>query len=365
MAAVTNDVISALHSRAGVYGRTLSAWYPHEVTMNRLESSWYRRSPWLLALTPASLVYCGLGRLRRLFYRAGLLTRHRIPVQVIIVGNLTAGGTGKTPLVTWLVDFLSTSGYRPGVIARGYKGRACHWPQPVHADSDPLIVGDEAVLLAGRCGCPVIVGPDRVAAARALSEQGECDLIIADDGLQHYALERDIEIVVIDGERRFGNGFCLPAGPLRESPGRLADVDLAVVNGTGGPGEYPMTVHTVCAVSLERGIPLRKLACFGHQTVHAVAGIGNPARFFTSLREAGMQLEEHVFPDHHAYVAADLDFGDDRPVVMTEKDAVKCRNFGLRNCWYIPVTIELPAEFGTRVLELLARGGRPVAAVAT
>jgi tetraacyldisaccharide 4'-kinase len=333
--------------------------------MNHLESSWYSCSPWLLVLTPASLVYCGLSRLRRLLYRAGLLNRHRIPVQVIIVGNLTAGGTGKTPLVTWLVDFLSASGYRPGVIARGYKGRARHWPQPARVDSDPLVVGDEAAFLADRCGCPVVVGPDRVAAARALLQQGECDLIIADDGLQHYALERDIEIVVIDGVRRFGNGFCLPAGPLRESSERLAEVDLVVVNGTGGPGEYPMTVRPECAVSLEPGIPPRELAGFRHQSVHAVAGIGNPVRFFASLREAGMRLEEHVFPDHHAYVAADLDYGDDRPVVMTEKDAVKCRNFGLRNCWYIPVTIEMSAEFGARVLELLARGGSPGTAVAS
>ena len=333
--------------------------------MNRLESSWYRRSPLLILLTPASLVYCGIGRLRRLLYRAGLLARHKISVPVVIVGNLTAGGAGKTPLVTWLVDFLSASGYRPGVIARGYKGRAHHWPQPVHADSDPSTVGDEAVLLAGRCGCPVVVGPDRVAAARALLEQVECDLIVADDGLQHYALDRDIEIVVIDGARRFGNGFCLPAGPLRESPGRLAEVDLVVVNGAGDPGEYPMAMRAGSAICLESGIAPRELAAFERQSVHAVAGIGNPGRFFACLRQAGMRLEEHVFPDHHVYVTADLDFGDDRPVVMTEKDAVKCRNFGLRNSWYIPVTIEMPVEFGVRVHELLARGGSSFAAVAS
>jgi tetraacyldisaccharide 4'-kinase len=333
--------------------------------MNCLESSWYRRSPWLIVLIPASLLYCGLSRLRRLLYRTGLLARHRLPVPVVIVGNLTAGGTGKTPLVTWLVEFLNASGYRPGVIARGYKGRAHRWPQPVGADSDPLNVGDEAVLLAGRCGCPVVVGPDRVAAARALLEQGECDLIVADDGLQHYALDRDIEIVVIDGARRFGNGFCLPAGPLRESTGRLTEVDLVVANGEGNPGEYPMTMRAERAISLDPDIAPLELAGFGRQSVHAVAGMGNPGRFFTCLRQAGMRLEEHVFPDHHDYVAADLDFGDDRPVVMTEKDAVKCRNFGLRNSWYIPVTIEMSAEFGARVHELLARVGRPAAAVAS
>jgi tetraacyldisaccharide 4'-kinase len=331
--------------------------------MNRLESLWYRRSPWLIVLIPASLLYCGLGRLRRLLYRTGLLARHRLPVPVVIVGNLTAGGTGKTPLVTWLVHFLRASGYRPGVIARGYKGRANHWPQSVGVDSDPRSVGDEAVLLAGCCGCPVIVGPDRVAAARALLERGECDVIIADDGLQHYALDRDIEIVVVDGERRFGNGYCLPAGPLRESTGRLSEIDLVVVNGAGGPGEYPMTMRVENAISLETGIAPRELAGFGRQSVHAVAGIGNPGRFFASLRQAGMRLQEHVFPDHHDYVAADLDFGDERPVVMTEKDAVKCRNFGLRNSWYIPVTIEMPAEFGARVHELLARCASPAAAL--
>jgi tetraacyldisaccharide 4'-kinase len=251
------------------------------------------------------------------------------------------------------------------VIARGYKGRAHHWPQPVGADSDPRSVGDEAVLLACRCGCPVVVGPDRVAAARALLERGECDLIVADDGLQHYALDRDIEILVIDGARRFGNGFCLPAGPLRESTGRLTEVDLVVVNGTGGPGEYPMTMRAESAISLERGIAPRDLAGFERQSVHAVAGIGNPGRFFACLRQAGMRLEEHVFPDHHVYVAADLEFGDDRPVVMTEKDAVKCQHFGLRNSWYIPVTIEMPVEFGARVHELLARGGGPSPALAS
>jgi tetraacyldisaccharide 4'-kinase len=198
-----------------------------------------------------------------------------------------------------------------------------------------------------------------------LLEQGECDLIVCDDGLQHYALERDLEIVVIDGERRFGNGICLPAGPLREPPGRLTGVDLVVVNGSGGPGEHPMTMRAERAISLERGTGSRETASFDGQFVHAIAGIGNPGRFFACLRQAGMRLEEHVFPDHHVYVAAELDFGDGRPVVMTEKDAVKCRNFGLKNSWYIPVTIEMPAEFGASVLELLARRGRAAAAVAS
>ena len=333
--------------------------------MYRLQYTWYRRSPWQIVLVPISLLYCGLSRMRQWFYRAGLLTRHRVGAPVVIVGNITAGGTGKTPLVTWLVNFLRTSGHRPGVIARGYKGRARHWPQTVHADSDPSSVGDEAVLLASRCRCPVVVAPNRVAAARTLLAQGECDLIVCDDGLQHYALERDIEIAVVDGERRFGNGYCLPAGPLRELPGRLAEVDLVVVNGSGGAGEYPMAMRLEMAISLEGGVDPRELVSFNHRTVHAVAGIANPGRFFACLRQAGMRLEEHVFPDHHAYVPADLDFGDDKPVMMTEKDAVKCRNLGLKNSWYIPVTIEMKQEFGARVLDLLARNGCDAAVAAS
>ena len=288
-----------------------------------------------------------------------------MPVPVVMVGNLTVGGTGKTPLVTWLVTFLKESGYRPGVIARGYKGRARHWPQQVRADSDPLAVGDEAVLLAGCCGCPIAVAPDRVAAARALLEHSDCDLIVCDDGLQHYALKRDIEIAVIDGVRRIGNGYCLPAGPLREPSGRLAEVDLVVVNGLGRRGEYPMKMRAGRVINLDQKLESRDLSSFARQSVHAVAGIGNPERFFVSLRQAGMLLEEHVFPDHHAYTAANLDFGDDRPVMMTEKDAVKCRNLCLTNAWYVPVTIEMTAEFGARVLDLLAKGGKTALAVAS
>ena len=334
--------------------------------MNRLEHAWYAGSRWPLLLTPASIVYCGLGRLRRRLYQAGWLSAHKLPVPVIIAGNLSVGGTGKTPLVIWLVNFLRESGYRPGVIARGYKGGARHWPQRVHADSDPLAVGDEAVLLAGRCACPIVAAPNRVAAARVLLAGGDCDLIVCDDGLQHYALERDIEIVVIDGDRRLGNGYCLPAGPLREPPGRLQTADLVVVNGPPrGAGEYPMTVRAERAISLYDDRVSRDLAAFERQSVHAVAGIGNPQRFFTRLEQAGMRLEKHVFPDHHAYGALDLDFADDRPVIMTEKDAVKCRRLRLGNAWYVPVSVEMTMQFGARVLDLLASGAgaAPMAAM--
>lgn len=322
-----------------------------------LVNGWYRRSPWLLLLTPLSLLYRITITLRHLLYRAGLLKTHRLPVPVIVVGNLAVGGTGKTPLVAWLAEYLAQAGHRPGIVSRGYGGQASHWPQQVRPDSDPAMVGDEAVLLARNSGCPMAVGPDRVAAARSLLEYSDCDLILSDDGLQHYALQRDIEIAVIDGVRRFGNGFCLPAGPLREPVKRLARADLVVVNGLGNRDEYPMQMRLSGVRELQGGGAARDLQSFRGQSVHAVAGIGNPQRFFAALRQAGLRLDEHVFPDHHPFTPEDLEFGDNRPVIMTEKDAVKCRDFGLRNGWYAPVTIEMPREFAARVSTLLTDAG--------
>lgn len=321
--------------------------------MKRLEYCWYTRRPWLILLTPVSFIYCLLVRLRRVLYRAGLLPRARLPVPVVVVGNLTVGGTGKTPLVGWLARLLKQAGYRPGIVARGYRGKARTWPQQVRPDSDPAMVGDEAVMLAGMSGCPMAVGPRRVQAAQALLEHSNCDVILSDDGLQHYALQRDIEIAVIDGVRRMGNGFCLPAGPLREPASRLGQVDLLVVNGLGNHGEYPMRMRTKHAHRLDDENEVRELAGFRGQQIHAVAGIGNPERFFDTLRQAGIHVETHVFPDHYAYSPGDVDFGDDLAVLMTAKDAVKCRGFGLQNAWYVPVTIDMGADFGARVLELL------------
>ncbi len=327
--------------------------------MRRLEYFWYTRSPWLILLTPVSLIYRLVVWLRRMVYRSGLLRRHRLPVPVVVVGNITVGGTGKTPLVAWLAGFLQEAGYKPGIVARGYKGKARHWPQQVRPDSDPLMVGDEAVLLAGLSQCPVAAAPRRPQAAQALLEHNHCDLILSDDGLQHYALRRDIEIAVIDGVRRLGNGFCLPAGPLREPAKRLAEVDLVVINGLANQGEYPMTMRATSACDLRDREVVRELVSFRGQSVHGVAAIGHPERFFAVLRQAGLQVEEHAFPDHHAFVETDLDFGDDRPVFMTAKDAVKCRHFSLADAWYVPVTIDMPPEFGTRLLELLDHDKSP------
>jgi len=316
------------------------------------------RSPWLLLLTPLSLVFRIVVWLRRNAYRVGLLRSRRVALPVIIIGNITVGGTGKTPLVIWLAEYLQEKGYHPGIISRGYGGKASSWPQQVRPDSDPAMVGDESVLLAGATGCQMAVGPDRVATATALIEHSECDVILSDDGLQHYALQRDIEIIVIDGTRRFGTGFLIPAGPMREPAKRLKQADLVVINGLGSGQEHVMRMRPGDAHSLRDSSIKRPLADFRAQAVHAVAGIGNPERFFQSLEQHGMQLDKHVFPDHYKFTATDIRFGDDKPVIMTEKDAVKCRYFASENDWYIPVTVQMSADFCQRMDELLpARPG--------
>jgi len=321
--------------------------------MNFLETRWQGRSPLITLLRPLGWVYCLLSSMRNRLYDLRVLTSVRIPVAVIVVGNITVGGTGKTPLVAWLSLLLQRSGYHPGIISRGYRGRARNWPRGVTPDSDPGEVGDEPVLLARRAACPVMVAPDRVAAAHALLAAHHCDIVISDDGLQHRRLGRDIEIVVIDGERRFGNGLCLPAGPLREPMSRLRCVHARVTQGTPQEGETGMTfrdegLHNL--VTLE----VRATRDFvGETVIHAVAGIGNPGRFFAYLRSIGLRLHEHPFPDHHRFCARDLHFGDTAPVIMTEKDAVKCVRFARSNHWYLAIEARPDPEFGALILNLL------------
>lgn len=318
-----------------------------------LERWWIQRSPILLALLPLSLLFCVSVELRRLAYTSGILKQHRLPVPAIIIGNVTAGGTGKTPLVEWLAGFLVKAGYRPGLVARGYGGRAGSWPQLVHADSDPALVGDEPVMLVQSTGLPMAVGPDRVAAARALLAAHDCDIVVSDDGLQHYRLARDIEIAVIDGTRRFDNGFCLPAGPMRERRSRLNRADLVVASGSAGQGEHAMKTSLAGYAPVCAPDRLRPLEDFRGQTVHAIAGIANPARFFHDLRHAGIEIIAHAFPDHHSYAANDLAFGDDRPILMTRKDAVKCRKFATIRMYSVPCRAELDDEFATHLLSLI------------
>lgn len=319
-----------------------------------LQQSWYgARPPSPLLRLPAAL-YRGLVGLRATLYRRGWLDSVRLPVPVIVVGNVTVGGTGKTPLTIGLIDFLAERGWHPGVVSRGYGGRQ-HLPELLGEAPDPAEVGDEPCLIRRRCGVPVAVGRDRPAAARLLVEAG-VDVVLADDGLQHYRLQRDVEICVIDGIRRFGNGLLLPAGPLREPLSRLERVDFRVCNGgLARPGEVLMRLYGDRAFKLVDAGEGRPLPAFAGRRVHAVAGIGNPRRFFDSLRAQRLEVVEHAFADHHAYTPDDLDFGDDAPVLMTEKDAIKCAGFAAAHWWRIPVRAVLPEVFlGSLEARLLA-----------
>ncbi len=292
--------------------------------------------------------------MRRLAYRLKIFKTHRLSVPVIVVGNITVGGTGKTPMVIWLAQYLKKMGLRPGIVSRGYGGSAKYWPQQVLPGSDPTAVGDEPVLIARRTDCPVSVGPDRAVAALALQRYVDCDVIISDDGLQHYALGRDIEIAVVDGERGFGNGFCLPAGPLRERVGRLGKVDMVVSNGTTGPGRYIMQLGNIEVVNLLDPSQTRKLDDFREEDrVYAMAGIGNPERFFKQLENAGISIERVGFPDHYKYTKADLEIAGDATVLMTEKDAVKCRRFAKPQHWYVRVDAQLHDAFAIRLSKLI------------
>ena len=306
-----------------------------------------RRGPTAMLLLPLAQLFRAIVCLRRLGYRKNLLRSHRLPVPVIVVGNIFVGGTGKTPLVLWLVEALKSMGLRPGIVTRGYRGRATSWPQTVTADSDPSLVGDEPVLLAQRGNCPVMAGPERVISGRGLIETHGCDCIVSDDGLQHYALQRDLELVVIDRTRGLGNGLMLPAGPLREPPGRLRSVDMLLAN--GGPSaltDHFFTLALENTVALDGSGETRLLSDFAGERVHAVCGIGNPQRFFDALAEQGLQVIPHPFADHHPYQPADIRFGDELPVLMTEKDAVKCRTFARPYHWVVPARTVL--EHGTR-----------------
>ncbi len=275
-----------------------------------------------------------------------------MPVPVIVVGNLTVGGTGKSPLVIALVEQLREKGFKPGVVSRGYGGQATDWPQKVTADSNPFLVGDEPVMIATYARCPVVAAPNRVVAAQSLLTHFDCDIIVSDDGLQHYALARDIEILVVDESRGFGNGFCLPAGPLREPVSRAAAVDCIVMNCVSLPEAAPTTKLTAQPHRMKNnGVLFTGHNCsvmkiipryftplyaakheehlalnhFKGKTVRAVTGIGNPGRFFATLSSLGVECIEHPYPDHHRFKIEDLAFDDDMPIIMTMKDAVKCR----------------------------------------
>ncbi|EPC03871.1 hypothetical protein L861_00820 [Litchfieldella anticariensis FP35 = DSM 16096] len=310
---------------------------------SRLLSAWYRDAAWLKGLVPLEWLYRGVVAARTRAYASGRKPVWRGPIPVIVVivvGNITLGGTGKSPLVAWLARWLAAQGYRPGILSRGYGGRSHAYPLRVQADTPVGECGDEPLMLAAQTGVPVVVDPERPCGARRLFEEG-CDILISDDGLQHLALGRDIELVVVDGERGFGNAHCLPAGPLREPLSRLTGCDALIVNGHSRKvlpePYYEMHLRPRYWRRLVDDTRLEIGAQPFSGRVHAVAGIGNPERFFTTVAALGFEVEPHPFADHHEFRAEDLAFGDDRPVVMTAKDAVKCRDLTDTRYWVLDV----------------------------
>jgi tetraacyldisaccharide 4'-kinase len=311
---------------------------------------WYEGAKSGLVLLPLSGVYWLLLKLRAVLFRLGVIRTFAARAPVIVVGNITAGGTGKTPTVIWLVNELRARGFTPGIVSRGYGGSKAGTSMRVDVDSDAAVVGDEPVLLARRGRCPVVVDADRVRAAAMLIDDG-VDVIIADDGLQHLRLRRVFEICVIDGERGLGNRRLLPAGPLRESPARLDSVDQILVNGaTDMPNALSFELVANDASRLN-GSLARPLQGFRDTTVHAVAGIGNPKRFYDLLRAEGIQVIEHSFPDHAAITKAKLEFGDDFDVFMTEKDAVKLDGNLADKYWYVAVDLSMATLKSTEFIE--------------
>ncbi len=364
----------------------------------RLQALWWgeRSVPW--SLRALSAVFGAAVRMRRAAYASGLFVRSRVGRPVIVVGNISVGGSGKTPLVVWLCEQLASLGARPGIVLRGYGGSAARAATPLRVtpDADVAQVGDEALLLARRTGVPVAVGRDRVRAARALLAEG-VRVIVADDGLQHLRLARDLELAVVDARRGLGNGLLLPAGPLREPASRLTQVDVVVINGTPlhggtepgrdtarahatesprnsepyGPAHFSPPASMPCLhmqlqgeqlTALDARATPMPLASLAGRRVHAVAGIGHPERFFLQLRAAGIDVVAHAFPDHHAYRREELVFAEALPLLMTEKDAVKCQGLGLGNAWYLPVAASFPPDeafaLRERLRQLLARSAR-------
>ena len=326
-----------------------------------LNAVWYGDSPLRWVLWPVSWLYLLLARLRRTAYRRRLLAAVELPVNVVVVGNISVGGTGKTPFIMWLAAQLKAQGLRVGIVTRGYRGRATDWPRLVGPGDSAAEVGDEAVLLARRTGCPVAAGPDRVAAARKLLDSASCDVLLSDDGLQHYRLARRVEIAVVDGVRGMGNGLCLPAGPLREPVARLREVDAIVVNGGdwGHKGVFRAQAVITGIYRLTDRAP-RTLESFKGRAVHAVAGIGNPQRFFDLLDSAGLDVVPHPLEDHAELMPDDLAFGDANAVLITEKDAVKCEGFARDDVWCVAVDLKFDADQTARLVRLLMRelGGR-------
>lgn len=329
--------------------------------MSFLERAWHKRAGWLILLWPVSVLFQALTKIRR---RA---QQHKqrpagLKAPVIVIGNISVGGTGKTPLLITLSQELQKQGFKPGIISRGYGGEAPNHPLAVHSKSDVHQSGDEAFLIAQKTGCPVYVDPDRSAALDALLANEDVDVVLSDDGLQHYKLYRDLEIAVVDGKRLFSNGFCMPAGPLRESMARLNEVQHIVVNGESSR-EIPqlatsskMQLEPRAFVNLVSGEsrPFAGVPFNMGSKLQAVSALGNPQRFYALLERLPYQVETFSFPDHHNFTADDFEqqgIDAQQLVVMTEKDAVKCQQFAKNNFWYLSVEVNLESQFVERLIE--------------
>ncbi|MFZ5522509.1 MAG: tetraacyldisaccharide 4'-kinase [Pseudomonadota bacterium] len=330
--------------------------------MHWLQNHWYRITPLHLILIPISLLFSALAAVRRVFYRDRILASHQLLLPVIVIGNISVGGTGKTPLTLALAQQLITHGWHPLIVSRGYKSTS---HQPLHVDPGMTAqqAGDEPLLMARRNICPVWVGRDRAATARAaLQTHPQCDVVMCDDGLQHYRLQRDVEIAVIDGEHGLGNGWPLPAGPLREPVSRLRTVDAVVINGgAAATGQYAMRLDgAVFHNLLDPGLTATA-GDFNKPGNHAVAGIGHPQRYFQHLTSLGISFTPHAFPDHYPYSASDLAFADCTAILMTEKDAVKCAAFADARYWVLRVDAQIDSALTGLILRKLESHGRQTA----
>jgi tetraacyldisaccharide 4'-kinase len=323
-----------------------------------LEAAWYSGAWWLWLLRPLELVFRCVAAARKAVYQRGILKAWRAPVPVVVVGNITVGGTGKTPVVVALVEHLQELGLRPGVVSRGYGATAGAFPHTVSTNSTAADCGDETLLIHRRTGCPCVVAPDRPAAVRQLLNEFDVGVILSDDGLQHYALSRDLEIAVVDAARGLGNGFCLPAGPLREPASRLAEVHHVLQRGSDDLREgFRYQAQTLIHIATGRQ---REVAPGdGTRVISAVAGIGQPAQFFGTLLAAGYTVQEHIFADHHAYTADDFSALQDQLIIMTEKDAVKCEGLVGDNAWYLKISAQLPRTVTDAVAALTQQQETP------
>lgn len=315
---------------------------------------WYKRNIISCSLLPFSFLYILISVLHRWFCK--IFYKYKSPVPVIVVGNITVGGTGKTPLVIYLAKFLQEQGYKPGIISRGYGGNSKNYPLSLNVDSKVVDTGDEALLIFRQTQCPVVVGPDRNASIKLLLQANKCNIIISDDGLQHHKLKADIKIALIDATIDLGNGFCLPAGALREPANRLKTVDFIVrnYNTNINNDDFGMSLEPVVFYNLKDTNLVKQAVYFKGKVIHAVAGIGNPARFFQTLRQLGLNIIEHAFPDHYCFKKSDFPFAKE-VVIITEKDAVKCDAIIDANFWCLSVQARLSNRFKKLLLGKLIK----------